>query len=271
MEAIRRAIARTLEADHPMTVRQLFYRLVSEGVIAKTEGEYKQTVVRLLTLMRRSGAIPFGWIADSTRWMRKPRTFSSLEDMLEISQRTYRRDIWGDQDAYVEIWLEKDALAGVLYSITELYHVPLMVTRGYPSLSYLYEAADAIRDEGKPAFLYYFGDYDPSGLDITRVVEKGIREFAPAAEIHFRRVAVTAEQIEEFALPTRPTKATDSRSKGFVGESVEVDAIAPSTLREMVEGCIAAHIDVDRLEATKRVERLERETLLSIVQDRRAS
>jgi hypothetical protein len=271
MEVIRRAIYEALNEDHPMTVRQLFYRLVSQAVIAKTEAEYKQTVVRLLSLMRREGVVPFGWVADSTRWMRKPKTFTGLEDMLEESQRTYRRDIWEDQDAYVEIWLEKDALAGVLYPITQRYHVPLMVTRGYPSLSYLYEAADAIQDQGKPAYLYYFGDYDPSGLDITRVVEKGIREFAPEAEIHFERLAVTERQIRLYDLPTRPTKTTDSRSKGFVGESVEVDAIPPATLREMVEECIVEHLDVRQLEATKETERLERETLLSIINDRRAS
>lgn len=237
-----------------MTVRQVFYQLVSRGVIAKTESEYKQTVVRLLTEMRRADEIPFGWIADNTRWMRKPRTYSSLASMLQQSTRLYRRALWDDQDVYVEVWLEKDALAGMLYEETEPWDVPLIVTRGYASVSYLYEAAAAIAAEDKPAYLYYFGDFDPSGCDITRAVERGLREFAPEAEIHFQRVAVTREQIAQWELPTRPTKQTDSRSKNFEGESVEVDAIPPAQLRSLVRGCIERHIDRDALRRTKQIE-----------------
>src|SRR5690606_16207709 len=139
--------------------------------------------------------------------------------------------------------------------------VPLMVTRGYPSLSYLYSAAETIADAEKPAYLYYFGDHDPSGVDIPRKVEEDLRTFAPDAEIHFERVAVTRRQIDTLGLPTRPTKKTDSRSKSFEGESVEVDAIPPATLRTMVSECIEQHIDHDRLAAVKRIEALERDTL----------
>jgi hypothetical protein len=247
-----------------MTVRQVFYRLVSAGVIDKTEAQYKNTICRLLGLMRRERVIPFGWIADNTRWMRKPRTYSTLESALERTAETYRRALWDNQADYVEVWLEKDALAGVLYEETESWDVPLMVTRGYPSISYLYEAADAIADQDKPAYLYYFGDYDPSGIDITRAVESGIREFAPDAEIYFQRVAVTESQIIELNLPTRPTKTSDSRSKNFLDESVEVDAIPPGTLRDLVRSCITRHINRDALERLQSVEAAERETMLRI-------
>src|SRR6185295_6764294 len=159
----------------------------------KTEAQYKNTICRLLGLMRRERVIPFGRIADNTQWMRKPRTYSTFESALERTAETYRRALWDNQADYVEVWLEKDALAGVLYEETESWDVPLMVTRGYPSISYLYEAAESIAAEQKPAYLYYFGDYDPSGIDITRAVESGIREFAPEAEIYFERLAVTTE------------------------------------------------------------------------------
>lgn len=266
IETVRDALFDVLQAENPMTVRQVFYRMVSAGVIEKTEAEYKGTVCRLLGRMRRERVIPFGWIADSTRWMRKPDTYSSMEAALEYTAQCYRRSIWNDQDAYVEIWLEKDALAGVLYQETEQWDVPLMVTRGYPSLSYLYEAAEAIAVKDKPAYLYYFGDYDPSGVDITRAVEAGVREFAPDAEIYFERVAVTEDQIEEWSLPTRPTKKTDSRSKTFAGDSVEVDAISPAMLRGLVRGCIDRHMDYFALERLREVEQAERETLLRISQ-----
>lgn len=196
MDDIRTALYDILASDNPMTVRQVFYQLVSHGAIDKTESEYKQTVIRLLTTMRRSGEVPYEWIADNTRWMRKPRSYSSLKDMLEQSTEFYRRALWNEQDAYVEIWLEKDALAGVIYEVTAEFDVPLMVTRGYASLSYLHSAAEAISAQGKPSYLYYFGDWDPSGRDITRAVEAGLREMAPDAEIYFDRAAVTEGQIE---------------------------------------------------------------------------
>jgi hypothetical protein len=261
IEAIREAIYEELVAGRPMTVRQVFYRLVSRGAIAKTETEYKATVCRLLGTMRLARTVPFNWIADNTRWMRKPKTYSGLRAALSQTARTYRRALWDSQPTYAEVWLEKDALAGVLYEVTESWDVPLMVTRGYPSLSYLYEAAEAIGAADKPAHLYYFGDYDPSGLDIARNVEDRLGEFAPWAEIHFERVAVTPEQVAHWGLPTRPTKLTDSRSPGFLGESIEVDAIPPDALRDLVRECIERHIDRRALAEVRKVEREERTAL----------
>jgi hypothetical protein len=265
MQAIKDAIYDALMEDQPMTVRQVFYRLVSTGVIDKREGEYKSTVVRLLGEMRRAGEIPFSWIADSTRWMRKPKSYSSLESMLKRTAEAYRRSVWDNQDCYVEIWLEKDALSGVLYQETSSWDVPLMVTRGYPSLSFLHTAAVEIAAQDKPTHLYYFGDYDPSGVDIPRKVESDLREFAPAAEIEFNRVAVTREQIESMKLTTRPTKRTDSRAKGFIGESVEVDAIPPKVLRGIVSDCITRHVDERAHEALRVAEQSERGTLLRLI------
>jgi hypothetical protein len=126
MGRIRAELYEVLEQDHPMTVRQVFYQMVSRGAIAKTEAEYKGTVIRLLTAMRKSREMPFGWIADNTRWMRKPRTYRSLRGMLAEQAKFYRRALWDDQQVYVEIWLEKDALAGVLYDETEVWDVALM-------------------------------------------------------------------------------------------------------------------------------------------------
>jgi hypothetical protein len=187
-----------------------------------------------------------------------------MESALRRTAEAYRRSVWDNQDVYVEVWLEKDALAGVLYEETQSWDVPLMVTRGYSSLSYLYEAAEVIRNMDKPTFLYYFGDYDPSGVDITANVERRLREFAPEATIHFSRVAVTEEQIQQWQLPSRPTKKTDSRSQGFAGESVEVDSIEPGQLRELVEGCIRRHIDPRAHRVLRQVEDRERQILVKL-------
>ncbi len=132
IELIKADIWALLHDEHPMTVRQVFYRLVTLNVIDKTEAEYKSTVCRLLTDMRRNGKLPYQWIADNTRWMRKPTSYSNLEQAVQETAQFYRRRLWDDQGVYVEVWLEKDALSGVLYPITAKYDVPLMVTRGYP-------------------------------------------------------------------------------------------------------------------------------------------
>lgn len=254
-----------LVEDHPMTVRQVFYRLVGLGVIVTSEAEYKSTVVRLLGAMRRESEIPFGWIADNTRWMRKPRTYASLTEALQRTAETYRRALWDEQPVYVEVWLEKDALAGILYEETAPWDVPLMVSRGYPSLSYLHAAAETIAVSQKPAYLYYVEDYDPSGLDIARVVEAGIREFAPRADVTFERIAVTPAQIDIYHLPTRPTKRTDSRSKGFDADSVEVDAMPPRDLRGLVGTSITRHLDIDALATLRLVEAEERRLLVRLM------
>jgi hypothetical protein len=263
---VRGEILAVLAVSNPQSVRQLFYQLVTRGAIDKTEADYKQTVCRLTAEMRRSGELPYDWLADSTRWMRKPTTYASLNSMLEHQQDFYRRDLWAEQDAYVEVWLEKDALSGVLYDVTSEWDVPLMVTRGYPSLSFLHSAAAQIREEKRPVYLYYFGDHDPSGVDITRAVEEGIRGFAPDADLHFNRVAVQDWQIEAYGLQTRPTKKTDSRSRNFDGESVEVDAIPAETLKAICRNRIVSHIDHDRLDRLREVEKAER-TTLSYIQD----
>jgi hypothetical protein len=240
-----------------MTVRGVFYRLVGEGLIAKTDNEY-DNIGRYLTKLRRAGEIPYRWISDSTRWMRKPRTYDSLADALRITAETYRRALWTNQDAYVEIWCEKDTLAGILVQETDPYDVPLMVSRGFSSITYLYEAAQNIREQGKPAFVYLLTDHDPSGLTAAKKIAEGLTEFASGFNITFKRIAVTERQIADWHVPTRPTKAS-SHSNGFVGESVELDAIPPRVLRQLVRGAIERHVDQFALKQTKELERLERE------------
>jgi hypothetical protein len=275
MDQIRAAMYATLAADHPMTVRQVFYALTTQGVIAKTEPEYKSTVCRLLAELRRSGDIPYHWLADSTRWMRKPTTYSSAEQALKNAASTYRRALWDGHPECVEIWLEKEALAGVLVDVTAEWDVPLMVTRGYPSMSFLHSAAEAIQTraaEDQHTHIYYFGDRDPSGVDIDRAVVHGIGESlrSMAASLFFEesatftRVAVNEEQIEEWNLPSRPTKRTDSRSKGFVGESVELDSIPSNLLRQLAAQSVEDHVDQHQLQVLQKTEAEERRLLEEI-------
>jgi hypothetical protein len=262
ISSIKDAIIDILEKDNPQTVRQVFYALTVRGAIKKEEIEYQRTVVRLLTDMREAELIPFEWITDNTRLMRKPASFSDLKSCLKSTAHFYRRNVWSNMPVYVEIWVEKDALSGVLMTETEVYDVPLMTARGYASISFLYSAAKAIKAKNKPAYIYHFGDLDPSGVDAARDIEAKLRRYAPGAEIHFERPAVTREQVEQWNLPTRPTKTTDTRAKKFAGSSVELDAIPAAKLRELARGCIEQHIDQKQYEHLKITEGSEREFLV---------
>ena len=215
--------------------------------------------------MRRAGELPYNWLADNTRWQRKPRTFNSVEDALRDTAAFYRKNLWADADCYVEIWLEKDALAGVVFPVTALYDVPLMVARGYASLSFLYSAAEAINELVVPAYIYHFGDFDPSGVNAGEKIEETLRELAPDAEIYFERIAVTPEQIAEWDLPTRPTKASDTRSKNFGEISVELDAIEPNQLRAIVQAAIEQHLPQEQFEILKVAEESERDLITRLV------
>jgi hypothetical protein len=208
IEVRRDTLIEIVDAGRPMTVRQVFYQATVRDLVEKAESGYR-TIQYDLTMMRRAGDLPYDWLADNTRWQRKPNTFDSVEQALLDTAKFYRKSLWADADSYVEIWLEKDALSGVVYPVTDMYDVPLMVARGYASLSFLYSAAEAINDLEVPAYIYHLGDFDPSGVHAGDKIEETLRKMAPDAEIFFEHIAVTPAQIAEWDLPTRPTKKSD--------------------------------------------------------------
>jgi hypothetical protein len=246
-----------------MTVRQVYYAGVVRNLYPKTEMSYN-LVCRELTKLRKDGRLPFNWLADNTRWVRQVRAYTGVDEVLGDAWLYYRKDLWRNNPERVEIWLEKDALSGVVAQVTEEYAAPLYVTKGYASLSYLYSAAMSLEGENKPTFIYYFGDFDPSGVNIPIKVEETLREYAPNADFDFIRTAVNSDQIESLKLPTRPTKRTDSRAKSFGNRSVELDAIPATTLRKMVNEAITRHLDPRRLELLKATEAEEKKALEQI-------
>ena len=265
VEARREALLDIIDDGKPMTVRQVFYQATVRGLVEKAETGYSK-VQTDITLMRRDGSLPYDWLADNTRWQRKPNTFDSVEDALRETARFYRKNLWRDADAYVEIWLEKDALSGVIYPVTSMYDVPLMVARGYASLSFLFSAAEYINTLDIPAYIYHLGDFDPSGVNAGEKIEEMLRELAPDADIVFERIAVTEEQITDWDLPTRPTKASDTRAKTFSSAlSVELDAIEPNQLRALVQETIERHLPAEQFEVLKAAEESERDIITRLV------
>lgn len=252
-----------------VSIRHLFYLVVSKGAIEKIERDY-QNLKHQLTKWRRAGAIDWTAFSDSTRWYYGRPGHAGPRAFLEETIRAYRFNIWEEQDVHVEIWAEKDAIASILLEAADPWRVQVFPFRGFASLTSLYNAAATFRQkqaEGKAVFVYYFGDHDPSGVAIDPAAVAALRDDFDV-EINFERAAVTEDQIVEYDLPTRPTKATDSRSKGFRGESVEIDAMPRDVLLDLVEQCIAQHLPADayaRLVATEREQRATLERVLAAV------
>lgn len=252
----------------PITVRGLYYQAEVRGVpgIDKTDKSYAK-VQRQVLLLRREGRLDYDWISDATRWIRKPTSFDSVEDALQETARHYRRNLWRDADEYVEIWIEKDALAGTIFPVTSLYDVPLMVARGYSSETFAYEAVAARRGDARPYVVYYLGDFDRAGQDAARSLQEKLERFASddGVDVRFRYLGVTSNQIEDLRLPTRePKRKTGADLKWPHPVACELDAIPPDELRGIVERAINAHLPESQLRILKVAEESEREFMAAL-------
>ena len=249
----------------PVTVRGLYYQaeVASLPGITKDDKDYAKVQRQVLNL-RREGRLDYDDVADATRWMRKPRTHDSVEEALKSTAQFYRKNLWLDADDYVEIWVEKDALAGVIYPITSLYDVPLMVTRGFSSETFAYEAIAARGKDDRPYYVYYLGDFDRAGRDAANSLKEKLERFADEEGINlvFEQIAVTEEQIGEWNLPTRKPKRVSAADKKWPHNfAYELDAIPPDELRDLVETHINLHLPQDKLEVLKAAEESEREVI----------
>jgi len=263
LAAIDEAIYEIAKEQKPLSVRAIYYRVLAAGVPTIDKSASAVSVVQRQVLkMRRRDALPYSWITDGTRYVVKPSSWRCAEDAVNATAASYRRMLWMDQPDEVPSVTEKEAMQGTLYPITSQWDVGLGIRRGYVSETFAYEIADDIYLSGKHHFVYDFGDHDPAGIDQWRDMQKKVTAFLAEHDADdlatFKRIAVTPDQIEELGLPTRPTKTTDSRAKKFIGESVDVDAIAPTTIRELAERTIRAHIDDHDLAVTRMVESSER-------------
>jgi hypothetical protein len=242
MADIRAEITAILKADNPMTVRQVFYQLVVRELIEKTEIEYSRVVIRLLTEMRLAGEIPWRWITDESRHTHQTETFNSVTDALNSTAKYYRRSALRDSDVYIEIWSEKEALSGIIWDEASDYDVPVVVSRGIPSLTQIYKSFENIQgaaDYNKESFIYQLGDHDPSGCLIPKVIEARLKTFCDKNDCPYptvERIGLTPEQIKKYRLPSRPTKRGDNtHAANFKGRSTELDALPSRVLRQLVQ------------------------------------
>ncbi|MDX0001578.1 hypothetical protein GOC35_10195 [Sinorhizobium meliloti] len=259
MAALKAALFEIIAIQRPMTVRQVFYQATVHGLVEKTEQAYGR-IQWTLAQMHKDGDLPYSWLTDSSRSVYRIESFETPHAAIRATARFYRKSLWAEAEVRVEIWCEKDALSGVILPITDGYDVGLYVARGFASLSYLHAAAEEIADADKPTIIYHLRDHDPSGVMAAAKIEETLRDLAPEAEIRFERLAVTEYQIRRWNLPARPTKKS-SHDRGWRGESVELDAIPPDQLREIVRAAIEEHLPRDQFKVLKIAEESERDFL----------
>jgi hypothetical protein len=270
----------------PGTVRGLYYQAEVHSVpgIGKDENGYSKVQHQVLQL-RRGGRLPYRFVADLTRWMRKPRSYDSVEEALRSTAETYRKALWSSADEFVEVWCEKDALAGVIYPITALYDVPLMVARGFSSETFCFEAVEAREDDPRPYVVYSVFDCDRAGRDSARTLKEKLGRFAAekGVDVEFIHLAIEEDDVEQFDennnralvylhnvgrrwLPTREPKRKTAADRNWPHPfAIELDAIAPDDLRAMVRAAIEQSLPADQLEVLKVAEQSERELIAGLV------
>jgi hypothetical protein len=248
-----------------LTLRQLYYQLVSRNVLPNVEREYKN-LSSLVSDARLAGLMDWDAIEDRIRQPRMQNEFEDLHDLVEAALRSYRLPRWRGQKFYVELWVEKDALAGVLEPLAQEFHVTMMVNRGYSSQSAMYAAGQRFveaGEEGKECLLFYLGDHDPSGEDMVRDVGARLAMFG--AEVAVRKLALTMEQVEQYDPPPNPAKMTDPRAADYVNQhgdsSWEVDALPPDALTGIIRQAFEEVLDRDKMEAVIRQEEGDKERL----------
>ena len=265
LEVVNEIIEEYAGQGYRLNLRQLYYQLVSRDIIPNKPSEYAK-LSTLLVKGRMGGAVDWDAIEDRVRRPRIPSSWDSPSSIIESAIHSYRRDRQEGQDNYIELWVEKDALSGVLSEITSKYHIRLMVNRGYSSCTAMYDAFTRIKyqeQKNKMAWLLYLGDHDPSGLDMVRDIGDRLNEFGTHPIV--THIGLTMEQIKKFNPPPNPAKISDPRAKWYIkkhGEtSWEVDALNPKTLNELVETNIRRLIDIDVFEKSLRGERKDKTKL----------
>lgn len=265
------------EDGYVLTLRQLYYQLVSRDVIANKQSEYSK-LSTLLKEGRMAGIVDWDAIEDRLRKPSKPAAFHSPQDILEAAINQYALPRQNGQETYVEVWVEKDALSGVLKRVTERYHVPILVNRGYSSASAMFDSYNRFKDSyqnGQDIRVLYLGDYDPSGIDMIRDIHDRTMEFFTGkgeddVDFEIIPIALTRDQIRQYDPPPNPAKITDPRAKDFIKKhgatSWEVDALPPNVLNQILDDSIRRFIDTDVFDEIVNREQQDKDKLSALVQ-----
>lgn len=289
---------------YDLTLRQLYYQFVSRGLIANKDTEYKK-LGSTINDARLAGLIDWNHITDRTRNMKENSHWDSPRDIIKTAAKQFLIDKWANQDAYVEVWVEKDALVGVLEVACKPLDVPYFSCRGYTSQSEMWSAGQRLIKKlraGKAVHIIHLGDHDPSGIDMTRDIDGRLNKFAhhhliqdwaetnargseepmddyierckesiDLESVHVNRIALNMDQIKQYNPPPNPAKLTDSRATQYINEygdeSWELDALEPRVLTELIESAVMELRDEDTWARDLDVENDQRDKLDAVAKN----
>lgn len=281
-------IEKYMDQGITMTLRQLYYQMIAQdffpsswidaaynaknGLSADTKNTIKNysKLSKLISDARLAGLVDWDAIEDRGRRPQRAAEWESIQSGVDSLVAQFRLPRWEDQENYVELWVEKDALASVLWPIAHRHHITLMVNKGYSSQSAMWTSANRFitaSEAGKFLTLLYLGDFDPSGEDMVRDIAARMAMFG-VSELEVTKVALTKAQIRRYNPPPNPAKITDPRAKKYIEEhgkhSWEVDALPPEVLNQLLETEMAGYVDGEKWEAVRKREEELKATLKKV-------
>jgi hypothetical protein len=265
------------EQGFELTLRQLYYQFVARDLIENTQKSYKRLGMAIND-GRLAGLVSWEAIVDRTRNVRRLSHWDSPAEIVEGAASQFRMDMWENQKYRPEVWIEKDALVGVIEDVCDKYDVPYFSCRGYTSQSEMWSASQRLLDHnkrGQSAVIIHLGDHDPSGIDMTRDIRDRLELFMfdgwADEALDVDRIALTMDQVEEYNPPPNPAKITDTRAKNYIhefgDESWELDALEPAMMVQLIEETIQKLIIKSRWKAREKLVREHRKTLDEIVKN----
>lgn len=261
IELVNSVIDEYAAQGYELTLRQVYYQLVARGYIPNNERSYKN-LGNLINDGRLAGLIDWYAIVDRTRNIKRNAHWEDPQSVIESAKYSYMLDRWQHQPNYVEVWVEKDALIGIVSQICRKLDVPHFSCRGYTSQSEMWAAAQRFinQDHRESRTIIHLGDHDPSGIDMTRDIRERLALFG--ADVDVKRVALTMEQIERFSPPPNPTKLTDARASGYISEygheCWELDALEPKIITSLIRNEVTALMDSDLFDEVERKEQTDK-------------
>ena len=250
-----------------LTLRQLYYQFVSRGWIPNSLKSYKR-LGSIVNDARMAGLIDWLFLEDRTRNLQRLSRWDDPGDVIKSAAESYHIDLWEGQEYRVEVWIEKDALVGVIEGICDKWDVPFFSCRGYVSQSEMWRAGMRLMrqyHEGYTPIVLHLGDHDPSGIDMTRDIEERLDIFMEGRGPEVKRLALNMDQIRQYNPPPNPAKITDSRAMAYIArhgyESWELDALEPRAISTLIDEAVQEHLDLEMFNEKFEQQEHERELL----------
>jgi len=267
IERVNQIIDEYHEMGYDLTLRQVYYQLVARDIIPNNERSYKN-LGNLISDGRLAGLIDWDAIIDRTRNLRQNSHWDSPAQIIEVCANQFAYNKWEGQENYIEVWVEKDALVGVVGQICGRLDIPFFSCRGYVSQSEMWGAAQRLDkfSSDKEIIIIHLGDHDPSGKDMSRDIMDRVNIFGVYPE--FKRIALNIDQIKKYNPPPNPTKLTDSRCYGYIREfgheCWELDALRPEIIEGLIRETVLQYCDMDQFEKAREKEKEARKLLKKV-------